>query len=82
MAEIIDLDQINIAPAVYEAWQELARKVGDLAVHLGISPAEIPDEQARVEDDGSLTIFVELPRFGEVSLSVPPAHWARRFSEN
>ncbi|HCM36984.1 MAG: hypothetical protein A3J30_03515 [Candidatus Wildermuthbacteria bacterium RIFCSPLOWO2_02_FULL_47_9c] len=82
MAEIVDLDQVNISPVVLAVWDELARHIGELAARYGISSKEIPDERARIEGDGSLTIFVELPRLGEVSLRVPPAHWERRFSKN
>ena len=81
MPEEIDLDQVNISPAVHNAWQGMARSIADIVRRLGISPDEIPDEKARIEDDGSLTIFVELP-IGEVSLRVPPDQWAYRFPKN
>ena len=37
-------------------------------------PASIPDEMARVEPDGSLTIFVSLAT-GEVRMRVEPNEW-------
>lgn len=82
MAQIIDLDQVNISSAVYQAWQALAKHFAEIAVLLGIPPDKIPDEQGRIENDGSLTIFVELPNIGEVSLRVPPGQWAWRFPKN
>ncbi|MBI4138005.1 MAG: hypothetical protein HY482_00195 [Candidatus Wildermuthbacteria bacterium] len=79
--EDIDLDMVSISPAAYQAWQEFARRVAGVMNEMRIVPQEIPDEQARVEDDGGLTIFVRLPP-GDVSLRIPAGQWERRFSKN
>ena len=79
--EEIDLDCVNISPAAYQAWQEIAKRVAIIASQLHIESEEIPDEKARVEDDGSLSVFVQLS-IGDVSLRVPPGQWERRFPKN
>lgn len=76
MSKIIDLDHILISPVVYVAWQAIVRQATAEIVKRGIELKDIPVEQARVEDDGSLTIFVDIPRLGEVSLTIPPDQWA------
>lgn len=58
-----------------------AARIAAILPSLGIAPGDIPDEKARIENDGSLTIFVGLP-IGEVSLRVPPGQWAYRFPKN
>ncbi len=82
--KIIDLGLVNIATDVYQAWNILARRVvKDLAARgVKFDPEEIPDEQGRLEDDGSLTVFAVLPNGEEVSLRVPPGQWSWRFPEN
>jgi len=76
MAEEIDLDLVALTPAVVEAWQEVAQSAFALAHSGRVGPAEIPDEQARVNDDGTLTIFVSIPGVIDVSLDVPADQWA------
>ena len=83
MAEIIDLDHILLTPRAVNIWMALAEHVARAIQGLEIDPSTIPDEQARVEEDESLTIFVELPDGkGEISLSILPEHWQRRFEKN
>ena len=81
---IIDLDLVNISVNVYQAWKCLARQaVKNLAARgILLRPEEIPDEQGRLETDGSLIVFVVLPNGEEVSLRVPPGQWAWRFPKN
>jgi len=81
---MVDLDRVNITPEVYRAWHEKARRAVDKIAAKGtvFRPEEIPDEQAREESDGSLTIFVVLPNGEEVNTRVAPGQWAWRFSEN
>ena len=43
-----------------------------------ISLEDVPDGQARVEEDGSLIIFLEIEGVLSVELSVPLGHWAWR----
>ena len=79
MTEVVDLDDIMIIPDVADAFSRLAQKVAPILVQLRIDPRNVSDEQARVNDDGSLTIFVTLPDSkGEVSMDVPSGKWARK----
>jgi len=84
MSEIVDLDLVNISPSVYQRWHEIARRaVEDLAARgVTIRPADIPDEEGRLEDNGSFAIFVVLPNGEEVNMRVPPGQWAWRFPKN
>jgi len=81
MPEEISLDEVNISPAAYEAWQEIVERIDEILPSLEIAPSDIPNEKTRIENDGSLTIFVTLP-IGEVSLRVPPHQWTYRFPKN
>lgn len=75
---IIDLDDVLISAAVHDTWMAFAERVTRAIGALGITdPNQIPDEQGRVNADGSLTIFIALPN-GEVSMVVPKEHWAYR----
>lgn len=82
MSEIVDLDGVEVTPEVYAAWSEIARRLTVTLRLIGVPEEAIPEEQGRVEEDGSLVIFVEidLPSGGtiEASLKVPPEHWAWR----
>ena len=61
---------------------EVAKTIGPKLIASGTDPRDIPDEQGRVEDDGSLTIFVSLPDGGEVSMTVPKEQWTWRHPSN
>ena len=82
--QIADLALVNVGAAFYQAWNILARQaVKDMAARgEKFDPEEIPDEQGRLETDGSLTIFVVLPNGEEMSLRVPPDQWSWRFPES
>jgi hypothetical protein len=76
----IDLDDVLTTQAALAAWEDFARRIGE-AIRLmdrTIDPKSIPDEQARVEADGSLTVYVVVPGLGEMSLTLPPDQWARK----
>lgn len=77
---MVDLDNLLLSPEVVVAWTEVARGVVAALALAGqrIDPSQIPDEQARVEDDGSLTIFCEILGIGELSLKVPAGAWGWR----
>ena len=78
--EIVDLADVVVTTAVFRAWFAIARHVV-LALRQAADkrpPSRIADEKGRIEDDGSLTIFVTLPDGGEASLTVPPGEWMRR----
>ena len=79
MAKIVDLDAIALSPAAVMAWAELAWKTAQgleqIARNRGIE-LQIPDEQARENNDGTLTIFVKIPGIIDISLDVPADQWA------
>ena len=74
----VDLADMLISSAAFHTYHEFADRVARLLVQLGIDPKSIPDEQARLEGDGSLTVFVVVPNFGEVAMSIPAGQWAWR----
>jgi hypothetical protein len=65
---------VSLTPAGAAAWRETCAKAVPV---LRSQDREIGDaeEQARVEDDGTLTIFVRLPDGGEVACNLPAAEW-------
>lgn len=72
----VNLDNLLMSEDTYVAWQQVAESVGQILAERRIDPATVPDEQVWVEGDGSLTIYVTIPNFGEVSMSVPVGQWA------
>lgn len=78
MSNVIDLDDVMLSREVFDVWNEFAKRTATQLQSLGVTdPSQVPDEQGRVNADGSLTIFVALPN-GEVSMTVPKEHWAYR----
>ena len=75
MSRPIGLAGVTLTPAAVAAWRETCAKA--IAV-LRAQGRDIGDavEQARVEDNGSLTIFVRLPDGGELACNLPPAEWS------
>jgi hypothetical protein len=81
MAKEIDLVEVNISPAVFEEWQKAASRIAQalkLLEEAGREIPPIPDERARVEDDGTLTIYVSVPGVIDLSMPVPREHWVYR----
>lgn len=80
MSRIIDLDAVFVSLAVYHGWMEVVQNAMRELAQRGVAldPKTIPDEQARVEDDGALTIFVDAPEIGHLEMRVPPEHWTWR----
>ncbi|QQR78563.1 MAG: hypothetical protein IPJ68_05855 [Candidatus Moraniibacteriota bacterium] len=75
---VIDLGDVLISPATHAAWLGFAERVTQALGALGVTdPSQIPDEQGRINSDGSLKIFVTLPN-GEVSKTVPKEYWGYR----
>jgi hypothetical protein len=75
--KIIDLDLVWIRPEVHAEWQKIALEA---AKRYAVLPARmrtsIPTEQGRInEETGVMTIFVDMPVIGEVTLDVPAGHW-------
>lgn len=68
------LGKIVITEETLNNWNKLCEKfVADNACS---KPSEIPDEQAFVNDDGSLVIFVKIPNSPELKMRVPATDWA------
>jgi hypothetical protein len=83
MGKPIDLDEVMLSSAAGDAWQVLCNRlvVALEALRLVgriIDASSVPDEQARIEDDGTLTIHVDIPDLMEVSLTVPVGQWTKR----
>ena len=74
MSRPIGLAGVTLTPAAAAAWRETCAKAVPV---LRAQGREIGDasEQARVEDNGSLTIFVRMPDGGELACNVPAAEW-------
>ena len=77
MADEIDLDDVVISQQAFQAWRQFAKSVVTSLVHSKESH-DIPDERARINPDGSLTIFVAFPGEEEVSMKIPPGDWTPR----
>jgi hypothetical protein len=76
MAKEISLDDVMISVEAGIAWLQFAERIA-LAISQ-LAPrkvSSIPDEQARLEDDGSLTVFVDVPDLIEISMSIPSGQW-------
>jgi hypothetical protein len=79
----IDLDSVVLSPDTVAAWSEIALRLAAALRQLQqsgrqISEADIPIEQGRVEDDGTLTISVNVPGVFDASMTVPQGHWSRK----
>ena len=79
MPKEIDLDEVALSSATVEAWKEIAERVArglaEIARMRGTTFA-IPAERGRVEDDGTLTIYISIPGVTEASMTVPAGHWS------
>lgn len=81
MAREVNLDEILLSEDATIAWREMAGRVAVALQHIGKMRSKtlsIPDERARVNDDGTLTIFVNIPDVIDVSMPVPVGHWGYR----
>ncbi len=79
MPKEVDLDQVSISPEIFTAWHELAGRVAVVLaqmVEMGREIPPIPDKRTRVNDDGTLTVYVEIPGVLMVSMDVPAEQWA------
>jgi hypothetical protein len=83
MAREIDLTLVSLSPQVFTAWQEMASRVAVVLAQMeeaGTEIPPIPDERARLNDDGTLTIFVGVPGILKVEMEVLADQWA--YSDN
>lgn len=81
MATEIGLDGVVLSTAAVVAWREIAAQAAITLQRLGEMRAKtfsIPDERARINDDGTLTIFVNIPGAIDISMDVPAGHWDYR----
>ncbi len=82
MEKIIDLDRVMITVSAAVRWNQLAiTAVRTMRQHKKLTAkqaAEMPDEQGRLNEDGSLMLFVQLPNGSELSLRLPPNEWEWR----
>lgn len=79
MPREIDLDEFMLSPSAVLAWGEMARRVAQELSAIAQTRGqmlEIPDERARVNDNGSLTIYVKIPGVLDISMDVPADQWA------
>ena len=78
MSKEISLNEILLSPAAVAAWHEMAKRIA-LALHrIGKldENIKIPDERAELDDNGELTIFVEIPNIMKLSMKVPADQWS------
>ncbi|OGG52472.1 hypothetical protein A2851_05550 [Candidatus Kaiserbacteria bacterium RIFCSPHIGHO2_01_FULL_53_29] len=76
---VVDLDEIMFSRYATNAYLKFVEQVGSALSAAGLMPRDpknVPLEQGRLEADGTLTIFVELPTGIEVAMNVPKGHWA------
>lgn len=80
----IDLDDVLLSCDVVKAWVAFAKPSVEALVKSGklVDTSSIPDERARINSDGTLTIFVTIPNCAEFSMVVPADQWAPRSQGN
>lgn len=76
---IADLSRVALAERFLQRWITLVPQLVPEALKRGVRCAgDVPDECARIEDDGSLTVFVPMPDGSELSAKAAPDEWAWR----
>ncbi len=71
------LSRVALSHSAVMRWHERASDLAREARSRGArKPADIPDELARVEADGALTLYVPMPDGTELSMRVEPHEWA------
>ena len=81
MAKEIDLDEVNLTADAVAAWTEMVGRVALVLAQMkrmGREIPEIPIERARVEDDRTLTVYVNMPGVLNISMSIPADQWVWR----
>ena len=74
----IDLDAIMLSQESVMAWNEIARRLAVALKEMKRGGKVVPPpsmEWARVNDDGTLTIFVEVIGVVTASLDIQAGHW-------
>lgn len=73
----IDLDLVFVEPEVIQAWKnEVAPRLVELFIILGVPLESVPLERGKIEEDGTLFVYVSLPTVGRVGMRVPSSQWA------
>ena len=77
--DIVNLDDVVPSLAALAAWSEVARRAAEFCHMLRIPEKNLPEEQARLNADGSILIFVEIktPSGGGVTfdMNVPASEF-------
>ena len=69
------LDKVLLSEAASRSWHNHASSPQVQVLLKDIKPSDIPDEDARLEADGSLTIFIILPTGVEIRMNISPSDW-------
>lgn len=71
------LSRIGIAAAAVKRWSQQASALKEVGPAHGLRDlSQIPDELARVEPDGSVSLYVILPDGYEFSMRIEPGEWS------
>ena len=74
---IADLSRVALAERFVLRWITLVPYLVPEALRRGVRCAsDVPDECARIEADGSLTVFVAMPDGSELGAKAAPDEWA------
>ena len=69
------IDDVIISEQAEKAWIAHMLEVAKSGVLKGLKEKDIPDEDTRLNKDGDLEIFIEIPNRVEISMKVPKEHW-------
>jgi hypothetical protein len=72
------LNDIDLTMAAYSAWNECCQRSVESFRDRGLRPEEIPEECAELGPDGTVLIYVDVPRVGRIEMTVPAGQWAWR----
>lgn len=70
------LDKVVLARSVLNHWIDLTRRYAEERLTECVLVEAIPDEEAHVEDDGSLTLLVRPSKDKTLSMRVESTEWA------
>ena len=77
--DIVDTDDVIPSLAAVAAWNEVAKRAAVFCHTLRVPEDQLPEEQIRLNADGSLSIFVVVrtPSGGDVTfdMNVPVGEW-------
>lgn len=76
--KVIDLDRIMLSVPAALRWERLAATTAKTLNLTKQQIKSIPDEQAKLDEQGNLTLFVKLPTGRELSMKLNPGEWAFR----